>query len=446
MKHSALRPFKLPEHRRQKLANGLTVHVIKRGPLPLVAVRLVIRAGDIGDTRGRLGLADFAARLMRRGAAGKSADVLSEEIEFLGATLSGYAEEERSVIAFNSASKHLTCALELISQVVLKPEFPDREIELSRRRSIAQLMNEFDDPSALADRALARAVWGDHPYGNEMQSGRADLEAFRRADLVKFHAERLGPKVAHLFVVGDAEFDQVVALTEKYFGGWQGGPELDPVAPEWSGVARKGEVIIVDKPDQSQVQFRIGARGTKRGHPDLYPVTVMNSVLGGGFTSRLVSEIRVKRGLSYGASSTFENLGVAGMFELSSFTKTENVNTLIDVTLAEVAKLRKKGASPKEVDTTKRYIVGLFPSRLETNESLASVLADVENYNLPPAWVEQYRENIDAVTVKQVKAAAEKHLFSGDDRVIVLVGNASALTKRVKKYGRVTVLKTKDLE
>ena len=445
MKREVLRPFKLPPHHRHTLPNGLTVHVVKRGQLPVVSARMITRAGDITDTPGRLGLADFATRLMRRGAAGKSADVLSEEIEFLGATLSGYAETERTVVSFSSASKHLGAALDLMSQMVLQPEFPPHELELSRRRSLAQLMNEFDDPSALADRALARAVWGSHPYGHEMQSGRADLEALTRDDLVAFHRDRLGPKISHLFVVGDVDVERIVPLAEKHFGAWSGGPAVDPVAPPWSGVAKSGEVIIVDKPDQSQVQLRIGARGTKRGHADLYPVTVMNSVLGGGFTSRLLNEIRVKRGLSYGASSTFDNLGVAGMYDISSFTKTENVNTLIDVTLAEVAKLRKKGATPKEVDTTKRYIVGLFPSRLETNESLAGVLADVENYNLPEDWIEQYRGNIDAVTTKQVNDAAEKYLFT-DDKVIVLVGKASELEKRVAKYGPVTVLKTKDLE
>ncbi len=417
-----------------------------RSELPLVGAKMIIRAGDVGDSPGHLGVADFAARLMRRGAAGKNADTLNEEIEFLGATLSGYAEEEHTTLSVGSATKHLPAMLDLLSQVLLRPDFPDKEIELARRRSLAQLVNEFDDPGALADRAISRAVWGQHPYGHEMHSGRADLEAITRGDLVRFHRERLGPKIAHLFIVGDAEFDRTVPMIEKLFGGWQGGPTSNPVVPEWQGMTRAGEVIIVDKPDQTQVQLRIGAKGTRRGHADLYPVTVMNSVLGGGFTSRLINEIRVKRGLSYGASSTFENLGVAGMFDISSFTKTENVNALIDVALGEVAKLKKKGASPKEVDTVKRYIIGVFPSRLETNESIAGVLSDIESYGLNATWIEDYRGNIDAVTTAQVNQAAEKYLFEKSGKVMVLVGNAAQLEKRVSAYGQVSVIKPKDLE
>lgn len=445
MKRVSLRPFKVPPRHQHTLPNGLTVHVVPRGQLPLVAARMVIHSGDVSDEPGHLGVADFAARLMRRGAAGKTADVLSEEIEFLGASLGGCAEEERTIMSLSAATKHLPAALELMSQVLLEPEFPHAEIELARRRSLAQLVNAFDDPSALADRALARACWGSHPYGHATHSGRADLEAITREDLLRFQRERLGPRIAHLFVVGDAEVDQVLSLTQRCFGRWQGGPEANRVTPQWPGLTRAGEVIIVDKPEQSQVQLRIGAKGTRRGHADLYPVTVMNGILGGGFTSRLMTEIRVKRGLSYGVSSTFENLGVAGLFEIATFTKTENVNSLIDVTLGQVSKLKHKGASPKEVETVKRYIAGLFPSRLETNESLAGVLADIQTYGLAPGWVEQYREHIHGVTVKQVNEAAQKYLFS-DERVMVLVGHANELEQRVAQYGRVSVIKPKDLE
>ncbi len=406
---------------------------------------MVIRTGDVGDERGKLGVANFATRLMRRGAAGKSAEVLSEEIEFLGATLSGYAEEERSIVSFNSATKHMPAVLELMAQTILQPEFSDHEVELSRRRSLAQLVNEFDDPDALVDRALDRVFWGSHPYGNEMNAGRADLEAITRADLVKFQSQRIGPRISHLYVVGDVELDETVALAEKLFGRWSGGPAENPVTPPFGGLTRAGEVVIVDKPDQTQVQLRIASLGAKRGHADLYPVTVMNSILGGGFTSRLVKEVRVKRGLSYGASSEFDNLGVTGIFTISSFTKNESITELIDVALGEVAKFRKKGATASEVDTVTRYIAGLFPSKLETNDSLASLISDIESYGLQADWAEQYRGNIASVTAAQVNAAAKKYL-PDDQRVIVLVGNANQIEPRVKKYGRVSVVKQKDLE
>ncbi len=442
---AALRPFRLPPQQRHVLSNGFTVHVVPRGPLPLAGARLVFRDGDVNDVPGKLGVADFAARLMRRGAAGKTADALSEEIERLGSTLSAFSEEERVMTSFSTATKNFEATFGLMAQTVLQPDFAEHELELSRRRSLAQLLNDFDDPDALADRAFLRAFWGDHPYGHEMVGGRRDLEAITRDDLVRFQRERIGPKIAHLFVVGDVVPEAVFSLAEKHFGSWQGGPEAPTPVPAWQGLTRAGEVIIVDKPEQTQVQLRIGAKGTKRGHADLYPVTVLNNVLGGGFTSRLVKEIRVKRGLSYGASSTFDNLGVAGSFEIGSFTKTESAAELITVALSEVAKLRAKGATVIEVETAKRYIAGLFPSKLETNDSVASILSDLQTYGLEDEWVDRYRERIASVTTEQVALAAQKYLFS-DERLIVLVGNASQLVKQVEPFGRVSVVKPQELE
>lgn len=442
---SKLRPLELPPHERRTLPNGLTVHLVPRGPLPLVAVRLVMRGGSVWDPPGKAGLADFAARLFRRGAGGKSADALSEAIDFVAAAMGGYANEENVVVSLSCPARHLEPMLELMGLLVLHPDFPAGEIELARRRSLAQLQNELDDPGALAERAWAQAMWGAHPYGHEVLGHKQALEGFTRADLVDFHRTRLGPGLAHLYVVGDVAPDRVTAVAERVFGGWSGGPKVAPVVPDWKGPARAGEVVIVDKPEQTQVQLRIGARGVKRGHPDHFPLVVMNAVLGGGFTSRLIREIRVKRGLSYGASSAFDMMANAGTFTVGSFTKTESVGTLIDVALGEVKKMRAKGPTPLEVETMKRYISGLYPARLETNEAIAGAIADVQHYGLPDDWITGYRDRINQVTAKEAAAAAAKHLFDAE-RALVLVGNAERLAPKVAKYGRVAIEKPADLE
>lgn len=440
-----LRPLSLPPHEVRVLSNGLTVHVVKRGALPLVAVRLVVRAGSAFEPPGRRGVADFAARLLRRGAGGQSADEISEAIELVGASMSGYANEENAVVALSTPSKHLEAMLGVLGRVVLEPDFPEQEVELARRRTLAQLANELDDPGTLADRAHSRTVWGHHPYAYEPGGGKADVERITREQLVAFHRERLGPKVAHVFIVGDVDVDGVTEVIEHTFGGWRGGPEFAPEVPPWAGLEKPGEVVIVDKPEQTQVQLRIGAKGIKRGHPDYFPVVVMNAVLGGGFTSRLVTEIRVKRGLSYGAGSAFEMLSAGGCFTVSSFTRTESVAALIDVVLSEVEKMRAKGPTAKEVATVKRYICGLYPGRLETNEAVAGAIADVVQYHLPPDWIGRYRERISEVTVKQAAEAAHQHLFTSD-RILALVGNAEALKPLVSRYGPITVLRPADFE
>lgn len=435
-----LRPLRLPPHERTGLGNGLGLHVVPRGPLPLVAVRLVVHSGTASDDPERLGVADFAARLLRRGAGGLDADQLSQAIELVGASLGGFAAEESFVVSMSTPTKHVERMLELFAKVVLEPTFPEAEVALHRRRSVASLVAERDDPSALADRALGHATWGSHPYGRDAAVTTKQLGAVSPAALRRFHRERLGPAVANLFVVGDVRPDAVRARVDRLFSTWRGGPTAPPRVPELRALARPGQVMLVDKADQTQVQVRLGAMGVPRGHPDHFPIGVMNAALGGGFTSRLMREIRVKRGLSYGAGSSFEMLRSGGLFSFSSFTKTDSVTQLLDVALGEISKMRQRGPTAREVSTVQRYIAGLFPARLETNEAVAGALADVEHYGLPDDWLATYRERIAAVTVAQARAAARAHLFD-DERCLVLVGNAKALERVAARFGEPRVLK-----
>lgn len=440
-----LRPLKLPVHQVRTLKNGLTVHLVPRGPLPLVAVRLVIRAGSAFDPPDRLGVGDFAARLFRRGAAGQTADQISDTVDFVGASVGGFANEENVIMSLSTPSRHFEPMFEVMARILLEPDFPATELEMSRRRTLAALTNDLDDPGSLADRALVRATWGTHPYAHETIGGKKDITALTRDDLTRFHQGRLGPKIAHLYLVGAFDVDKVMKTVERTLGHWKGGPAEAPIVPAWDGLAKPGEVLIIDKPEQTQVQMRIGGHGVRRGHPDHFPLVTMNTVLGGGFTSRLVTEIRVKRGLSYGAGSSFDMMSVAGTFTVSSFTRTENINQLIDVSLAEVKKMRDSGPKKAELATVQRYISGLYPARLETNEALSGAFADVVHYGLTDRWISEYRERIAAVTVKDAAAAAGKHLF-GSERSIVLVGNAEALRPKVEKYGPVTVWRPSELE
>jgi zinc protease len=440
-----LRPLKVPSASRWVLSNGLKVHVVRRPQLPLVAVRLMVRSGSAVDPSNQRGLADFTAGLLRRGAAGKSADVINESIEFVGGSLSGWASEDALGVAVQGPSAHIESLLAVMGEVVMLPEFPEEEIALAKRRTLAQIANDLDDPGAVADRALTRALWGSHPYGHETMGAAADIKKFSRGDLVRFHRLSMGPQVSDLIIIGDVQPDEMYRLVEVSFGGWKGGPSASPVLPPTTGLTRAGEVVLVDKPEQTQVQVRIGAKGVPRGHPEAFPIAVMSVALGGGFTSRLVSEIRVKRGLSYGAGCHFDSLAAGGAFSVSSFTKTETCNDLLTVALDEVAKMRQKGPTPKEVKSVQRYISGLYPARLETNESLASAIADIQLYKLPEDWVEKYRERLCAVSVKQAAAAAKSYLFS-NERVVVLVGSAQKLEKKVARFGRVTVIKPNELE
>ncbi len=440
-----LRPLKLPPREVTKLSNGLNVTIVKRGPLPLVAMRYITKAGSVFDPPNRFGLAELSARLLRRGAGGQSAEELNEAVDYVGASLSAWAGEDSFGLGLTTPVAHFDAMMEVAARIVQQPDFPESEVALAQRRTLAQLSNALDDPDDVADRALIDAMFGGHPYGHETIGFKSHVEAMTRDDVVRYHHERVVPHGAHLFIVGDVDPAKVLTVVERLFGGWKGESDAQVSLPEWSKPARAGQVVVVDKPEQTQVQVRIGARGVYRGHPDHFPLTAMNCVLGGSFTSRLMQEIRVKRGLTYGAGSHFDQLATAGAFIVSSFTKTETVTDLLDVALGEISKMRAKGPKGLELESAKRYISGLYPARLETNESMAAAMADMALYGLPDDWVDQYRERIAAVTTEAAAEAAMKHLPDGD-RTLVLVGNAAQLQKPASKYGPVTVVPVANLE
>ena len=434
----------LPTFHESTTSSGLTVLAAQRGPLPLVAMRLAVHAGSAVDPKDKHGLADFTARLMRRGTARQSADEIDEAIEFVGASFAVGSNEDLLSFYVTTPAEHFPAMLALLGELVREPSFPEREVELARERALAGFANDLDDPSAIADRAFTRALWGTHPYGHDVGGSTAHVRTFTREDLVRFHRERLGPKVALLSVVGAVDPGLVAEEAEKAFGAWTGGPDK-PQQPPAVGKIATGRILLVDKPDQTQTQVRLGGPGFRMGHEDYFPSAAMNNVLGGGFTSRLVNEVRVERGLTYGINSYFDMLNVGGVFAISTFTQTERTREMLDVSLAEVAKVRESGISAAELKKAQRYLAGLYPLRTETNESVASVIGDIRVHGLGDDWVEKFRERLFAVKPRQTQEVAAKYLFAKAP-LIVLLGKASAVKKQLKGLGSVTVVPASDYE
>jgi len=431
-KSAASRPLKLPTVTETATSSGLQVLAAERGPLPLVSMRLVLRAGSSTDPKDKQGLADFTVRLLRRGTAKLRADEIDEAIEFVGASVAGGVSEDLMSIYVTTPAEHFGAMLSVLGQLVREPSFPEKEVVRARDRALAQFANDLDDPSTVADRAFTRALWGEHPYGHDVGGSASHVRTFTREDVVRFHRERLGPKGALLVVVGAVKPEVVAAEAEKAFAGWSRTDQLEPTpAPAVEGVAQAGRILIVDKPDQTQSQVRIGGPGYRLGHPDYFSATAMNIVLGGGFTSRLVNEIRVERGLSYGVGSYFDAMHAGGAFAISTFTKTASTREIIDVALGEVAKVRKGGVTPKELKSAQTYLAGLYPMRTETSDSVASILADIRVHGLGDDWVEKFRDRLRAVTPKQVKEASAKYLFPKPPAIVVL-GKASEVQKQLK--------------
>ena len=254
-----------------------------------------------------------------------------------------------------------------------------------------------------------------------------------------------GPRVGLLVIAGEAQASEVKALTERVFGGWEGGPDKGPAIPSLQPPVWSGRTLLVDKPEQTQSQIRIGGRGLPRGNEDVFAASLMNTALGGSFTSRLVEAIRVNRGLSYGVSSGFERLMAAGSFAVSTFTKTETTRATIDLCLLELDKMRRKGPSAEELDAAKRYLAGLFPLRFETNEAVAGALAEIRLFQLGDDWVERYRERLLQVTVEEGRSVARKYILA-EPPAIVVVGNATQVKKQLSGLGPVSVMEVSQLK
>ncbi len=429
---------------RVETPGGLSVTVAQRGRIPLVAVRLVLSSGAAADPHGKDGLADFTMRLLRRGTAHRDAHALDEAIEFVGASLGLFAGEDQLAVALTTPAEHLPAMLDVLAELVRVPSFPEEEVRTERERCLGQFANDVDDPSLLADRALLRTAWAGHPYGHDVSGTRASVSRFGREDAVRFHDHHFGPRPARLFVVGAVDPGEVAARVQEAFGGWADGPEegAEVLPPE--GVGRAGRVVVVDRPEQTQSQVRIAGPAYRRGAPVQFAAQVVNVTLGAGFTSRLVREVRVKRGLSYGVGSSFDTLRAGGLFSVSSFTKVETTGQLLSVMRQEVERMRDRGPTQAEVEKAQRYLAGLFPLRTETNESLAAALADMALYGLGDDWLDRYRDRVRAVTRAEARDAAARYCFP-EPPLTVVVGPAERLRPQLERFGPVEVLSADDV-
>jgi zinc protease len=432
----------LPPIHREILPNGLRVAIAHRPGVPLAAVRLVLRGGAALDPPGRTGLAHLVALASRRGTRRRSGPELDLAIESLGAELGAGVDEDATYYGVSAPAEVLPRCLDLLADVVTAPAFPAAEVRRLRRREIASLAHDLDEPAVIADRAMLLASYDGHPYGHPPEGRVKDLGAIGRGDVAAFHARRFRPSAALLVLVGNVDAGEALSLVRRRFGGWRAPDgDLEPLA---APARPRTSVLVVDKPDVTQAQVRIASGGFPRKSPDYFPGMVASALLGGGFTSRLVEAIRVNRGLSYGVRSRFATSAVGGLFFVSSFTKLETTAELVQVTLDETARFCDEGPREEELERTRSYLCGLFPLSLETHDQVAEKLADLALYDLPDEEVTAFRERVRAVSAEDARDAGRRY-FPLDGRVIVAVGPAKAIARELERFGPVTVVPARKL-
>lgn len=442
-RQASLRPMHLPPRVDTRLSNGLRAVVMKWGQVPIVSVRLLIRCGSAMDPADKLGLAGLLARVLRRGTRKHPGGAFNQQLEQVGANLTLTVREDDLAVQCTMPSERLPEIFPMVGELVSAPSLADKELQSARRRCESEIARQLDDPSDLASRAVGLAAWGKHPYGHTTEGKAAHLARVHRVDLVRHLREHFGPRVTTAVVVGHVDPEATVRLAERSLASLRGGPEAPRAVPPRRGLEGAGQVWIVDRPDQTQAQVRVVARGVALGSPRHFSITAISTVLGDGFTSRLMQAVRVKRGLSYGARAKFESMVAGGLFVAESFTQVAKARELVNVMLGEIDRLRQEGMSAVELARATRHYAGTFPSRVENTSGLVMATADQVVYGRPDDWVEKYRERLCAVTRAEAIQAARDFLLdpSREEHALVVVGPARRLARQLERFGRVRVFR-----
>lgn len=431
-------PVHLPAYPRTTLKNGMVVYIMPTRRLPLVTLRLVVRAGSVNDPAGKEGLASLTADLLTQGAGPRNARQIAEDIAFVGGTLEASAGLEQVVVECEVLRKDFPLGLELLHDVTVRPTFPAEEFARRKDEALGAIVARKDDPETVADDALGPLVFGKSPLAHPALGWEASVDSLEPADVAAFHAAQFRPDNTILAVVGDVNETTVLADLEKAFADWRAnGPkprDAYTAVPQPLG----HRVLVVDKPEVTQAQIRLACVGVPRNHPDYYPILVANTILGAGFTSRLVNEIRVAEGLTYSISSRFGMFRNGGTFRIATSTRNETVRKTIDATIQVVKKLLGQGPSDEELETAKRYLTGQFPLGLQAPDALAAQLLDIEFYGLDPGYVETFNDRVNGVTMTDARRALKSY-FCVDDFKILVVSNPETAKKALEALGPIEV-------
>lgn len=419
---SAPKSVKIPAVQEVTLKNGLKVAVIERKNVPLVTVQLLVKAGAQNEIPPKAGLADMTAALLTKGTATRSATDIAEQIEFLGGSINTGAGWNNSVALVTVTSDKLDKALEIMSDAVLNPAFKQDEIDLLKSQIQDSLAYNLTQPGFLASYVASKYTFGEHPAGGTP----ASIASISRDDIAGFHKNHYVPANAVLIFTGDISAKNAQALAEKYFGKWNGAMN-DKGSGTRTGMIDNSKktvkrILVIDLPNSGQaaVTYAKDLNSIRRISPDYYPASVLNSVLGGGYSSRLNQEIRIKRGLSYGAGSGFA--WRAGNTNFATRTQTDNVNAaqVTELVIAEIDKLSEGEIAETELRPRKLVLTGDFQRNLETIGGLAGSITELYSFGIPVTSLNDYMTSVEKVSDAQIKKFAGENLKGGD---IIIVGD-----------------------
>lgn len=407
-----------PAAQRRTLPNGVRLIVSEQHVLPMVVLQVLVDAGARRDPRAKEGLASLTADLLTEGTRSRSASQIKEAADFIGAGLETSADTDFALLSLTVLSKDLDTGLALLTDVLLHPTFPETEVARRREAALASIRANEDNPGSVAQRAFVEAVFRGEPYGHPAIGTAESVRRVTRADVEAFYKLHYRPDGTILVVAGDVVAADVEQRLQAALKEW---PSRN-VEPFEYAASRGGrpETVQIEKPI-TQANILLGHRGVARDNPDYYALTVMNFILGGGgFTSRLLDNIRTKAGLAYSVASYFVAGKSPGSFQISMQTKNESATDAIARTCGELERIRREPVGDAELGDAKLYLTGSFPLRLDSTAKIAGFLAQVEFFSLGADYAETYVQRINAVTKDDVLRVAQQYLHPDDLQLIVV--------------------------
>ena len=430
---AAVRPFEFPAVERDTLATGLTMLTAQYGSVPVVTARVVVDAG-VGREPGELkGIAHLVARTIDGGTSRRDADTLSWDLELLGARFEAVAAWDCTTLTVTSAPDQMPQALEILAELVMDAQFPEQEIARGRTEQLGEIMQNAAEPRTLASEMIVRFIYGENStYGRSPLGSAESVERLTVADVRSFHYDRYAATDGALVLAGDVD-TELRRTAADIFGRWHKAPA--PTADFVAGVPPyQSEVHIIDRPGSVQSEIRIGHVGVSRLDSDYFPLSIMNALLGGAFTSRLNMNLREKQGWTYGVRSSYSFRRRPGPFTISTAVASDVTAPAVSEILNEIDALLRAGPTAEEVANMRDYLAGVQPLEVQTTQQLAAKLSEIFVYHLPDDYFDSFAAGINAVTVEEAHRVAKQHI-QRDRLVLAIVGDASVIEQPLRELG-----------
>jgi zinc protease len=420
----------LPPVVTKQLPNGLKLMIVEQHELPVADFIMVVGSGATVDPKGKPGLSNLTAAMLTEGTKTRTSLEIADQIAFLGVGLGASSGWDATTVSVHTPTAQLDSALALFSDVILNPAFPATEYTRIQKNRLTELLQLKDRPTAIANQAYAAILYGaSHPYGQSQIGTEASVTAISPPDLQTFYRASFLPNNSTLIIVGDVTPAAIEQKISQMFGSWQRGT----VSPFSVGEAPKAAatlIYLIDKPGAAQSSFRIGAVGVQRSTRDYFALTVMNTILGGSFTSRLMQNLRETHGYTYGARSSFDMRKSAGPFTASAEVVAAKTDSALIEFMKELNAVRNT-VPAVELSKSKRYLQLGLPGDFETTQQIARAMIPIATYGLPLDFYNTYVQNIEAVTQTDVQRVARQYITPGVF-AIVIVGDRKSIEAGLK--------------